>query len=251
MVKKSYLAEQRLMQLEKEPYLKDLERWGKYCYVPLDIPKIEYPEVVEWFFSRCKPTSKIRADVAGETYGDTENLFNTVDVSFTDREYAFQIWKLNLQNDFIDSFPYVYERIMDEFPFKSIENFRFWSSQAGIRFHRDQTRFVDFPGAFRINLEDTNFVSTLKLIESVPDHDPSMSPRFTLPKIESTNSFVWNNLRTEHGSLHNKKFHKILLIIDNYELDIDRYHALIERSINKYSEHLMISNRKLEEFIGV
>ncbi len=250
MVEKTYLTQQRQQQLEKEPYLKVLEQWGNYCYVPLDIPRIEYPEVVEWFFDRCKPTSKVRSDIAGDTYGDTENLFDTVDVSFTDKEYAFQIWKLNLQNDFIDLFPQVYEKIMDEFPFKSIENFRFWSSRSGIRFHRDQTRFVDYPGAFRINLEDTNFISTLRLVESVPGSDIANSPKFTLPRLEDTNSFVWNNLRTEHGSLHNKKFHKILLIIDNYELDINRYNLLIERSISKYSDHLMVSKKTLEEFVG-
>ncbi len=60
MVEKTYLTQQRQQQLEKEPYLKVLEQWGNYCYVPLDIPRIEYPEVVEWFFDRCKPTSKVR-----------------------------------------------------------------------------------------------------------------------------------------------------------------------------------------------
>jgi hypothetical protein len=126
---------------------------------------------------------------------------------------------------------------------------KFWSSIKEIPWHRDQTKFTDFPGSFRISLYDENPESTLKLVDCLPDESIQDNSEFILPRLDETNSFVWNNLRTKHSSTFDPKFRKILLIIDSYTLDTDRYNKLLEKSIEKFKDSLMISNNEKEMYI--
>jgi hypothetical protein len=101
-------------------------------------------------------------------------------------------------------------------------------------------------------LYDTNPVQTLKLAECLPDHpEDAELLKIPIPRLAETNSVVWNNLRTKHGSFFVEPFRKIILIIDRYELDVERYHELMERSVEKYNNHLMISDRNLNDFIHI
>jgi hypothetical protein len=249
MLEKDIFTDRRLDQLKCNPELLSTEKWGKYCCVPLDIPRYEYPELVKWYFEKAKPIYKLKSDIANPEYGMTN--FDSVDV-FVTGKIENHIWTVNPQQDFLKLFPEVLERILKDFPFKSVDRINLWSSHKGVRFHRDHTKFIDYPSSFRIMLYDTNPVQTLGLAERLPDQpDTDSFLKFPVPRIADTNSVVWNNLRIKHGSFFIQSFRKIILIIDKYELDVDRYHDLMERSINKYQKELIISNNSLTDFVNI
>lgn len=248
-LEKDVFTERRLEQLKCNPELLGTERWGEYCYVPLDIPRYHYPELVNWYFERAKTIYKIKSDIANPEYGMTN--FDSVDV-FLSGTPEDHIWTVNPQQDFSTLFPEILERLYKDFPVKSIDRLNFWSSHRGIRYHRDHTKFVDYPSSFRIMLYDTNPIQTLALTEHLPDQiEDGSSFKFFIPRFPETNSFVWNNLRTKHGSFFIQSFRKIILIIDKYELDVDRYHELMERSVNKYRSSLLTSNKLLGDFVHI
>ena len=247
-LEKDVFTERRLDQLKYNPDLLGTEQWGKYCYVPLDIPKYEYPELVDWYFSEAKPIYKLKPDIANSKYGMTN--FDSVDVFLTGK-VEDHIWTtVNPQQNFLTLFPELVERLYKEFPLKSIDRLNIWSSNRDVPYHRDHTSCVDYPSGFRIMLYDSNPIQTLGLAERIPDQpNEELFYKFLIPKLPDTNSFVWNNLRTQHGSFFIQGFRKIILIIDKYELDINRYHDLMERSIKKYQNNLMISKKLLSDFV--
>jgi hypothetical protein len=210
-LEKDFFTNKRLEQLSIYPDLSFTEKWGQYCLIPLDIPKFDHPELVRWFFDVSKPTYKISADIANNRTGVTN--FDAVDILPTNEKDQQDIWTLNVRQDFMTDFKHVYEKIMTHFPFKSISRIRLWSSTKNVIFHRDHTKFVDFPGAFRIVLYDENPEQTLSLIPSLPDSHDSLLEKFAIPKLSNTNSYVWNNLRTKHGSVFVPGFRKIIIII--------------------------------------
>jgi hypothetical protein len=236
---KEFFTSRRLENLSAYPRLTELEKYGNYCLIPLDIPKFEFPDLVDWFFKNSKPTYKIQPDVANNLYGMTS--FNAVDVMPTNEMAQQDIWTLNVKQEFMTDFQYVYDSLISHLPFHEISRIRMWSSTTSIPFHRDHTKFVDFPGAFRIMLYDENPKQTLSLIQSLPDTPDNLSKKFPIPRLQDTNSYVWNNLRTKHGSEFIPGFRKIIIILDRYELDIDKYQILIDRSIEKYRTNCFIS----------
>jgi hypothetical protein len=254
MLEKDIFTDRRLEQLKYDPELIDIERWGKYCYVPLDIPRYNYPEFVDWYFEKAKIIHKLKSDIAYHDYGMSN--FDSVDV-FLNNKVEDHIWSTNPQQDFLKLFPDIVDRLYTDFPFKSIGRLNIWSSHRNVRFHRDHTKFIDHPSSFRIMMYDNNPVQTLSLTECLPDQyqekeiEETEVYKFSIPRLPDTNSFVWNNLRTKHGSFFIPNFRKIILIIDIYELDIKRYHDLMEKSIKKYHDHLIISNRNLNEFVNL
>jgi hypothetical protein len=245
-LEKDLFTKSRLDQLKYNPDLLSTEQWGKYCCVPLDIPRYDYPELVDWYFTLAKPISKLKPDVANQSYGVSS--FDSVDV-FVRGKIQNSVWSVNPQHDFLTLFPQVVERLYKDFPFKNINRLNIWSSNRRISYHRDQTEFVDYPGSFRIMLHDNNPVQTLNLGEVLPDASANEAFRkFFIPRLSDTNSFVWNNLRTKHGSFFLPSFRKILLII-KYDLDVEKYHELMERSVNKYRDNILISKKMLGDFV--
>jgi len=247
MLEKDFFTQRRKEQLDIWPDLEEAEAWGNYCLIPLDIPRFEYPEIVEWFFKYSQPTYKVSPDVANKLTGVTN--FDAIDVLPTQEKNQQDIWTLNIRDDFMIDFKYVYDDIMNNFPFKSISRIRFWSSTRNVLFHRDHTKFVDFPGAFRIMLYDENPKQTLSLIESLPGTPDDVSKKFPIPRLPNTNSFVWNNLRTKHGSEFIPGFRKIIIILDRYEIDIERYKNLVKKSIDKFQQDCFISEKSKNEYL--
>lgn len=240
---RSELSLTRNNQLSEFPELRQLEQWGKYCLLPLDIPKIESPKLISWFFENSEAVSKIKKEaVVADTGGPP--LFEAIDVSPTGRLEQPDAWNTNFHQEFLDLFPEVHEQIMEFFPFTSLDRLRIWSSIRRIPWHRDQTWFVDCPTSFRIMLYDNNPIQTLKVRTKV-------NGDFSLPRLNDTNSYVWNNLRTEHGSNYVDKHRKILIILERYSIDFNRYHDLIKRSVDKYHDYAMVDQRTLADYVDV
>lgn len=244
---KKYFTEQRLEFLKIKPAWQSLERWGEYCVVPLDIPTYNCPKLVNWFFKYAKPATKLKVDVASDNTGFSN--FDSVEVIPEGPLHQGGIWSVNLRQDFLEMFPDIYQRLLHDFPFKSIQMIRLWSSTGNVIYHRDQTKFLDFPGSFRLTLHDSNPISTLSYIETLPDATMDYAKKFRIPRLADTKSFVFNNLRTKHGSVFLPGSRKILMILDQYELDIDRYEDLITRSISKYHKECLISSKQKNEYI--
>ena len=236
--------------LEQNHNLVELEKkWGRYCYVPLDIPKFENQEIVDWFFKKCAPSKKIKADIAASDYNDT--LFNAVDV-FVQEPLGgdYHIWEINPQQDFFQLFPEFFKTIQKEFPFEFIGRIIFWSSINDVPPHRDQLEFLDFPHSFRIILHDENPNQTLSLIEHLPDTPDDFTNEFSIPKLEETNSFAWNNLRVKHTSKFIPGHRKIIILLIG-QVNKDRYNNLMERSVQKFDQYAFKSNLTLDNWVKI
>jgi len=247
-MEKKFFSEMRKKQLIDFPNLSSLEQWGNYCLIPLDIQRFEYPDLVEWFFQKALPTYRTKSDSFYRTTGQTQ--FDAVDV-IPDNSYQEDNYAINLRQDFMTDFKYVYDRIMECFPFTSLSRIRMWSSTKDIPYHNDYNKFIDFPNAFRIMLYDENHSQTLSLIPSLPDRDIDINKKFFIPRLSSTNSYVWNNLRIKHGSKFFQGKRKIVMILDRYDLDIDRYNTLIKNSVDKYQAECLMSNESIEKFVDI
>jgi hypothetical protein len=101
-------------------------------------------------------------------------------------------------------------------------------------------------------LYDTNPEETLWVKECLPGKFSFDQPtdKFMLPRLADTNSFVWNNLRTIHGSDRVPEYFKILLIINFVDIDWFKYYNLLERSVELYQEHTLVSTHAQDTFLG-
>lgn len=228
---------------QTEQWLKLEAKYGKYLYIPLDIPKVQTTsEFVSWYFDVAKNIDKVYDDVAG---GKNElPMFLSVDT----RAYERDIWERNVQPNIPERFPELIPAL-DALPFTGRPDFFLWSSTRRVPAHRDQGPWFDLPCSFRIVLYDENPKQTLELSE---DPLANVEPRFYKPRRISvpseTNTFAWNNLRTKHSSRYSG-LRKILLIVSQQTFDLDQYEDLMERSIAKYSEHAQVSSLDRLNFV--
>jgi len=224
----------------------ELEReYGKYCYLPLAVPIIFDDKIVDWFFESRKAITKIKSDVADQKFG--YSLFNSVNVCLDERyRVNSPIWSDNDYPNFKQEFPHFYQQMMDSLPLKEIPRFSFWNSTNRIASHRDHSCLLDLPNSFRVMIYDENPVDTLYLYE---DSEFGTGEKTYVSRHDETNSFVWNNLRVEHGSDYISGYSKILLIINNFIPDYQKYKNVIENSVSIYSDKILISENSIDNFI--
>lgn len=228
-----------LVNLEKE--------YGKYMFVPLMLPPIQAldkEKFVDWYFSIAKPVRKIKPDIAGDGKSSYSH-FLSVDSPHSISE---GIWETNISKDIFKVFPELVEQIM-QLPFRVIPHFALWSSTLPINEHRDHGAWLDLPMSFRSMLHDENARSTLYLRE-----DPMVKQtpnKFVLPRLNDTNTFVWNNLRTMHGSVHSSDKRKILLIFSNPSIIPAKFKSLLDVSIDRYKNQLFTSPLDISNFVNL
>lgn len=220
-------------------------KYGQYCYMPLDVPIITESRLIDWFFDHCKKIVKLKPDVADTEYG--YSLFNSVNVCLDNRyQVNNPVWSDNQYPNFQNEFPHFYQQMMDLLPLAQIPRFSFWNSTRPIAPHRDHTCMLDMPQSFRIMIYDENPVDTLYLWE---DSDCGGGPKKYVQRLPHTNSYVWNNLRVEHGSDYQPGYRKILLLINNFIPKYQQYGDCIERSAATYSDALLHSTAQLHNFV--
>jgi hypothetical protein len=228
------------------------EKWGRYCFLPLDIPPLsEAKKITDWYFNYARPVHKIRSDIATDYTGGLSS-FNSINVNlFPEPRENLGIWEEVIDHDFLNEFPKFTEELHSIFPYNKILCYNFWQSIRPISFHRDEQDFRDFPSSFRSIIYDENPDPTLYVKEYLPDaEDPVPSKSIQIPRIDGAPNFVWNNLRTKHGSSYDSKFRKIILIIHaSPDIDFKRYDELMERSLSKYSKHALVSDHSINDFI--
>ncbi len=220
----------------------ELEKtYGKYLYVPFDIPKIlpnDLEHFVSWYYEHARHSSKQIEDFSSGTFKATDRTYLTVD-SVTPRWTP--VWTLNPQPDVYTLFPEIFEQIHDYMPWVGEKDFRWnmWSSSAHVPAHRDHSSCVDAPLAMRIKLYDTNPRETLSLLTDPIKEHKNKYIELPTAKAPDTNTFTWNNLRTKHRSLRypGVKYRKILFIWRDFlrtNQAVNQYVDLMERSIAKY-----------------
>jgi hypothetical protein len=163
------------------------------------------------------------------------------------------IWAKNYVPEIFTQFPELFEQIHDYFPFLE-KGFMWtmWSSSKDIIAHRDMRSMLDMPIRLRIKIYDDNPIESLGL-HLAPVDKPIIGP-WSIDIPEDTNSFAWNNLRTRHESKFTEGHKKILFIsFANYPgAKMNQYVDLLDRSINKYKERLLIdTHTTVEDYINV
>ncbi len=214
--------------------------YGKYLFVELDVEPIVPDDIAkfrEWFDSTAVAVKKIKNDIAGG-YGG-EPIFASVDTYTTKNS----IWESNVNTQLFHLFPELLQKL-NQLPFYGFPLVRIWSSIRQVFPHRDEGSFFDFPNSFRSMLFDDNPSQTLFLFEDPAIPNCPREIRF-LPSNAKT--FAWNNLRVQHASFY-RGFQKCLLILDNVELDLNRYANLLDRSIAKNGDSLFSSAKPISAF---
>ncbi len=237
---RTYESKSNYMQ-GKTVYTELEQTYGKYLYLPFDLPVIELHDIEKfktWFYATGKHAGKQIEDFSSGTFNATNKTYVSVD---SVSPGWTPVWSLNPSADVYTEFPELFEQIHDYMPWVGDKDFRWnmWSSANRVPAHRDHTSCVDAPLAMRIKLYDSNPSETLSLlVDPIKEHNNSY--RY-LPKLTDTNSFTWNNLRTKHKSIFlGGKFRKILFIWrDTLRTDkqVNQFVDLMDRSLAKYESN--------------
>ena len=107
--------------------------------------------------------------------------------------------------------------------------------------HRDDSYYFDTPLSFRLMIHDENPQPTLFFLDR---HNKKHYPDWS-----KTNSFVFNNLRLRHGSNYDPNYRKCIFVFWRYVLDIKKYRDLLERSISKFQDKLIVDTSPTSNYI--
>jgi hypothetical protein len=243
------LANQRQNELEtcRDGRWAELEQtYGNFCLLPYDVPIIKPLDTgkwLEWWDSRAQLVTKLALDISGVDVNPDHKIYS-ID-NFKDDHLN---WGTNLDHDIEKEFPELFEQIAEYLPW-NMDTVRWsvWSSIWAIPWHRDSEVYFDMPVSMRIKLYDDNPTETLMLRKCPKDQDPTLI-RFKLP--EESNTFAWNNLRVEHGSIKFKK-HKKMLMIFHYSPGIkwNKLADILDRSVNKYKNYAVIDQLGQDHYL--
>ena len=252
---KTLFSEQRSLALNKSDknrnQILELEKkFGKVCFTPLAVPKIEDSDFYTWFFDRAKPSVKQNQDIATDYTGGSS--FLSIDVVPDWYDTSKSVWSKNVITDFNKQWPKLWQQFYDYLPFDKIVGLSIWSSTKDIIAHRDQSLFLDLPLEFRV-LMDTNPNFNLSVSEVLPNNSIENKLQTTnVPNNLDTNCFAWSNLRSQHHSVYDENYKKIIFIF-HYTNKINwvRYEQLLANSLLKYPDYAMISNKEISDYIHV
>lgn len=248
----NYLTSNRKYQHEtyfnNNPKLLDIEkRFGKYLLVPLALPLFEVPDkdhFMYWWKKYAIRPTKQKGDYVASVTGYSP--FESIDLV----QKLGDDWNLNLQTDnFKKEFPYLWQQFYDLLPCQDLLVINLWSSVQQFPEHRDSAEMVDCPNSFRIKLYDENPEETLFVFDNPTKPYSCEEPTF-FPRLPTTNSYMWNNMRCMHGSVYDPRYKKVLAVIVGL-VDLDRYETLIEESTTVYKDYCLVSNNSIENYVNV
>lgn len=254
---KKWFTDQRILHLNqynddtKKNILRLEEKFGSVCFTPLDIPIIQNKEFFNWYFENAVPSIKQNKDIASSTTGTSS--FLSIDLVSKTYNTSNLVWTKNVRNDLETLWPDLWDQFYLHLPFEKIERMSIWSSTTDINPHRDQSVFIDIPLEFRIVM-DNNPTDNFWINEVLPNTaiDKQLNTAAVSTKLD-TNSFVWNNLRTQHHSKFYPNYKKITFIFFYWQNKINwkKYESLIERSVEKYQKTLLASTRPITDFVEI
>ena len=231
-----------------DPRVLDVEkRFGKYLAVPLDVPKFEFddPEhFKDWYFKHAIRPVKQKGDYVADVTGISP--FYSIDLI----QEIGDDWNLNMQTEnFKKEFPHIWQQFHEALPVKKILTLNLWSSVQTFSEHRDSAEMIDCPNSFRIPLYDENPESTLYVMDN-PTMPYKVEETHFLPKLEETNTYMWNNLRCMHGSVKDENYLKILAVCVAI-VNVEDYIDVMSRSVEKYKDHCLVSKYEIGNYVNV
>ena len=254
-VKTNFLGRSGTTDKSKILYSDFEKTYGKYAFIPFDIPKIipnDIEKFKDFFYSRCKFADKEVVDfISQQETAINQKVYETID-SFSPGWQP--VWTLNVHKEIYTEFPEFFEQIHEYMPWVGHEWFQWniWSSVKRIPPHRDYTSLMDLPYAMRIKIWDENPSETLQLkIDPIRQHDNTFE-FLNIPN--DTNSFGWNNLRTKHKSVFNPPYRKILFIWRDTlydEKQVQQISDLFDRSISKYKDFVLIDDNPVTDYLNI
>jgi len=227
------------------------QKYRNIRWLPLDIPKIEFPNYQEFMevwdkeaidVVRLKPCTAEPWTKEKHPLGKKSNYyvpqFKGLHIWTVEPEKFYENEKGIFAHKYLDHpvFKPIIDQVIEYFPFAHLSHMYIWESTKEVLPHRDQTFFWNCPTEFRIMLHDENESPTLYTCD-VEEGDVQYVDLDGL----DTNSFCWSNGSQIHGSDYFGK-RKQLLCINGF-LSVTKLDELLERSVNKYKDHL---NYKLE-----
>lgn len=245
----SRMRSEECIQVHGTDVYSELEKtYGKYLFVPYDIPKIlpyDIEKFKDFYFQHAKFSNKIREDIAeGYLKERDHEMTPYLSIDSQKETSAKAVWSKNYVPEIFTEFPELFEQIFDHMPFLQ-QGFMWtmWSSAKDIIPHRDLRSMIDMPLRVRIKLYDDNPVETLA-VQLAPINKPA-DKWISIPIPDDTNSFAWNNLRVRHRSSKVEGHSKILFIsFANYSgKHLNQYVDLLDRSIARYQNNLLIDTR--------
>ena len=253
---KKWFTEQRIINLNrfdndtKTNILRLEKKFGKVGFVPLDIPIIRDEDFFQWYFQHAVPSIKQNKDVATEYTGGSS--FLTMDVVPDWYDVSKSIWSKNVIEDLEKQWPELWQQFYEYLPFEKILGVSIWSSTKDIVAHRDQSLFIDLPLEFRIVM-DKNPTNNFWVSEVLPNKSVEEKLNTAVVPVNfNTNSFVWNNLRTQHYTKFYPEHKKITFIFHwSNKIDWKKYEILIESSLEKYQKNSIISLQNITDYINL
>jgi hypothetical protein len=242
------MRSEECMQVHGSDVYSELEKaYGKYLFVPYDIPKIlpyDIEKFKDFYFKHAKFANKIREDIA-EGYLDKQyEMTPYLSIDSQAETSAKAVWSKNFIPEIFTEFPELFEQIYAHMPFIDPGfMWTMWSSSKDIIPHRDLRSMIDMPLRVRIKLYDDNPEETLA-VQLAPVDKPEQD-WIKIPIPDETNSFAWNNLRVRHRSSKFEGYQKILMIFfANYGGSrLNQYVDLLDRSIARFHNNLIIDTQ--------
>lgn len=242
------IALHRQSPADREKILELEKQFGKYCFTPLAVPKITDNDFYDWYFENAEMTVKQNKDIATDTTGSS--TFLSMDVVPDNFDTSKSIWSKNVIKNFDKMWPNLWQQFNECLPFQKITGISIWSSVRDVVGHRDHTMFLDLPLEFRV-LMDSNPSANLSVTEVLPN-TPITEGLGTIdvPVHLESNSFAWNNLRSQHHSKFYPDYKKIIFIFHwSNKIDWQRYEALMNKSVVEYSQHTLKSAHDISSYI--
>jgi len=225
------------------------EKYKDIKWLPLDIPKIEIPDIEEFkalWEEESVDTLRIKVDAA-EPWSKEDHpkgldsswyvpsfkglhLYQHEMCPLEDHSWTGKVYKGNNKQ-----LKRILEQAFEYFPIHTFTSIFMWQSVDEIYPHQDQGAFWKCPTEFRCMLHDENPEPTLYVV----DIERGDTTYIDLPK--DTNSFCWSNGTQLHGSDYKGK-KKFLLAVAGVQHSV-KCEELFERSIEKYKDQL---NYKLD-----
>lgn len=222
------------------------QKYRNIRWLPLDIPKIEFPNYDEFLevwdrehvdVVRMKPCTAEPWTKEAHPLGKKSNYyipqFKGLHFYAKNPETFDQVERGIFSNRYFTHpvFDPIIEQVLEYFPFHEITLMYIWESVKEVYPHRDQTFFWNCPTEFRAMLHDENETPTL-YVADIEHGDVNYVDTTNL----DTNSFCWSNGSQVHGSdFYGKR--KQLLCINGF-LSVSKLEKLLDRSIEKYKDKL-------------
>lgn len=220
------------------------QEFGKYLLVPLDLPNFIPANLAPWFYENAELICK--KDTALDGQASDIPIYYAVDVVYDDVKNVNSAMQLQVNEDFKSVFPDFKSLLEETLPISNLKHVKFWSSVREIPLHRDSAAIFDFPLGFRTYVDNTNINETLYVREAPFDEAPK--ERIYIPRHANASSFVWNNLRVKHGSDYFPEHRKMLMIVNRFELDVQRYRDIMRRSIERFKDTAYEATSSVESF---